>query len=147
MKLIPENLNFDSSPIPTSKNFVLVELLSHVFSVMVTTTHLYTMLMVLGLLGLLYHLSFFIFAGLVGDQMARISTPFLGFLVLVLCCHASNMAKVTGYTAYTDPNQSIRIRIRDLMMRMTLQEKIGQMVQIERANASAEIMNKFFIGD
>ena len=33
------------------------------------------------------------------------------------------------------------------MMRMTLQEKIGQMVQIERANASAEIMNKFFIGD
>ena len=57
------------------------------------------------------------------------------------------MAKVTGYTAYTDPNQSIRIRIRDLMMRMTLQEKIGQMVQIERANASAEIMNKFFIGD
>ncbi|KAK4593553.1 hypothetical protein RGQ29_017602 [Quercus rubra] len=56
------------------------------------------------------------------------------------------MAKVTGYTAYTDPNQSIRIRIRDLMMRMTLQEKIGQMVQIERANASAEIMNKFFIG-
>ena len=79
--------------------------------------------------------------------MARISTPFLGFLVLVLCRHASNMAKVTGYTAYTDPNQSIRIRIRDLMMRMTLQEKIGQMVQIERANASAEIMNKFFIGD
>ncbi|KAK4593549.1 hypothetical protein RGQ29_017598 [Quercus rubra] len=78
--------------------------------------------------------------------MARISTPFLGFLVLVLCCHASNMAKVTGYTAYTDPNQSIRIRIRDLMMRMTLQEKIGQMVQIERANASAEIINKFFIG-
>ncbi|KAK7820966.1 beta-glucosidase bogh3b [Quercus suber] len=78
--------------------------------------------------------------------MARISTPFLGFLILVLCCHASNMAKVTGYTAYTDPNQPIRVRIRDLMMRMTLQEKIGQMVQIERANASAEIMNKFFIG-
>ncbi|XP_030962569.1 uncharacterized protein LOC115983871 [Quercus lobata] len=78
--------------------------------------------------------------------MARISTPFLGFLILVLCCYASNMAKVTGYTAYTDPNQPIRIRIRDLMMRMTLQEKIGQMVQIERANASAEIMNKFFIG-
>ncbi|XP_050281095.1 uncharacterized protein LOC126721999 [Quercus robur] len=78
--------------------------------------------------------------------MARISTPFPGFLILVLCCYASNMAKVTGYTAYTDPNQPIRIRIRDLMMRMTLQEKIGQMVQIERANASAEIMNKFFIG-
>ncbi|KAM3684999.1 hypothetical protein ACB098_11G087900 [Castanea mollissima] len=78
--------------------------------------------------------------------MARISNPFLGFLILVSCCYASNMAKVTGYTAYTDPNQPIRIRIRDLMMRMTLQEKIGQMVQIERANASAEIMNKFFIG-
>ena len=145
MNLISKNLHFDPSSIPTHKNFVIVEL---PLCVMVTTIHLETMLMVLGLLLVSYITFHSLFLqDLSGDQMARISTPFLGFLVLVFCCHASNMAKVTGYTAYTDPNQSIRIRIRDLMMRMTLQEKIGQMVQIERANASAEIMNKFFIGD
>ncbi|XP_075643881.1 uncharacterized protein LOC142615077 [Castanea sativa] len=78
--------------------------------------------------------------------MARISTSFLGFFLLVLCCYASNMVQATGYTAYKDPKRPIGARIRDLMKRMTLEEKIGQMVQIERVNATAQIMKQFYIG-
>ena len=92
--------------------------------------------------------SWFIFAGLVGDnKMARISTSFLGiFLLVLLCCYASNMVQAAGYPAYKDPKRPIGARIRDLMKRMTLEEKIGQMVQIERVNATAQIMKQFYIG-
>ncbi|KAJ9698947.1 hypothetical protein PVL29_007830 [Vitis rotundifolia] len=50
------------------------------------------------------------------------------------------------YIKYKDPKQPLGVRIKDLMARMTLQEKIGQMVQIEREAASADIMKKYFIG-
>ena len=76
--------------------------------------------------------------------MARISTSFLGiFLLVLLCCYASNTVQAA---AYKDPKQPIGARIRDLMKRMTLEEKIGQMVQIERVNATAQIMKQFYIG-
>lgn len=47
---------------------------------------------------------------------------------------------------YKDPKQPINVRIEDLMKRMTLAEKIGQMTQIERSNASADVMKNYFIG-
>ncbi|KAL4341692.1 hypothetical protein GQ457_08G013720 [Hibiscus cannabinus] len=47
---------------------------------------------------------------------------------------------------YKDPEQPVLVRVRDLLDRMTLEEKIGQMVQIERTVASAEVMKKYFIG-
>nr|KYP45549.1 hypothetical protein KK1_032908 [Cajanus cajan] len=47
---------------------------------------------------------------------------------------------------YKDPKQTLNVRIKDLMDRMTLEEKIGQMVQIERSVASAEVMKKYYIG-
>ncbi|OAY44390.1 beta-glucosidase BoGH3B [Manihot esculenta] len=50
------------------------------------------------------------------------------------------------YIKYKDPKQPINARIKDLMKRMTLEEKIGQMTQIERSVASAEVMKKYFIG-
>ncbi|XP_023884027.2 uncharacterized protein LOC111996303 [Quercus suber] len=78
--------------------------------------------------------------------MAGISTSFLAFFILVLCCCASNMVQATEYAVYKDPKQTLGARIKDLMKRMTIEEKIGQMVQIERANATAEIVNKFYIG-
>ncbi|XP_050281093.1 uncharacterized protein LOC126721997 [Quercus robur] len=78
--------------------------------------------------------------------MARISTSFLGIFLLVLCCYASNMVQAATYAAYKDPKRPIGARIRDLMKRMTLEEKIGQMVQIERVNATAQIMKQFYIG-
>ncbi|KAM3684997.1 hypothetical protein ACB098_11G087700 [Castanea mollissima] len=78
--------------------------------------------------------------------MAGISSSFLGFFILVLCCCASNMVQATQYAVYKDPKRPLGARIKDLMKRMTIEEKIGQMVQIERANATAEIVNKFYIG-
>lgn len=74
--------------------------------------------------------------------MARFSIPIWGFLLL--CC----LAAITEaqYMKYKDPRQLISARIKDLMRRMTLAEKIGQMVQIERQVANPEVMKNFFIG-
>ncbi|KAK4432652.1 Beta-glucosidase BoGH3B [Sesamum alatum] len=65
--------------------------------------------------------------------------------VLVLYCWAAS-ANAEEYVIYKDPKQPINRRIKDLMDRMTLAEKIGQMTQIERSVASAEVMKKYFIG-
>lgn len=52
-----------------------------------------------------------------------------------------------GYLVrYKDQTQPINRRINDLLRRMTLEEKIGQMTQIDRMVASAEIMRKYHIG-
>ncbi|KAK3408351.1 hypothetical protein EUGRSUZ_J00607 [Eucalyptus grandis] len=66
-------------------------------------------------------------------------------LLFLLCFWA---AFVTGleYMKYKDPKQPINVRIKDLMKRMTLAEKIGQMTQIERTNASADVVKNYFIG-
>lgn len=50
------------------------------------------------------------------------------------------------YMKYKDPKQPVNTRIKDLIRRMTLAEKIGQMTQIERSVASADVMKKYFIG-
>ncbi|CAK9173869.1 unnamed protein product [Ilex paraguariensis] len=50
------------------------------------------------------------------------------------------------YMKYKDPKQPINTRIKDLMNRMTLEEKIGQMTQIDRTVASNEVMKKYYIG-
>lgn len=50
------------------------------------------------------------------------------------------------YMAYKDPKRPLNKRIKDLMSRMTLEEKIGQMTQIDRSVASTDVMKKYFIG-
>ncbi|CDP15627.1 unnamed protein product [Coffea canephora] len=50
------------------------------------------------------------------------------------------------YMKYKDPNRPVNVRVRDLLSRMTLEEKIGQMTQIDRKISSKEIMKKYFIG-
>ncbi|KAF8398040.1 hypothetical protein HHK36_016966 [Tetracentron sinense] len=87
--------------------------------------------------------------------MVRISIPLAG--LLFLCCWAA-MAEAeeylkykdpkhpVGYLKYKDPKLPVGARIKDLMKRMTLAEKIGQMVQIERVNLTADVMKNYFIG-
>ncbi|XWS42697.1 hypothetical protein CRYUN_Cryun16bG0036300 [Craigia yunnanensis] len=76
--------------------------------------------------------------------MARARIPiFLMGLLLWYCLTASVKAE---YLKYKDPKQPLPVRIQDLLNRMTLEEKIGQMVQIDRSVASAEVMKKYFIG-
>ncbi|XP_076911229.1 uncharacterized protein LOC143569128 [Bidens hawaiensis] len=65
-------------------------------------------------------------------------------MMVMMWCWAS-MAEAE-YMLYKDPKQPLSVRINDLMKRMTLEEKIGQMTQIERSVASNEVMKKYFIG-
>ncbi|KAM3374329.1 beta-glucosidase BoGH3B-like isoform X2 [Capsicum galapagoense] len=71
--------------------------------------------------------------------MGKFAVTMMSFLVLCLCTEAV-------YMKYKDPKQPLNVRIRDLMNRMSLEEKIGQMTQIERHLASPQIMKKYFIG-
>ncbi|XP_060668299.1 uncharacterized protein LOC107410347 [Ziziphus jujuba] len=77
-----------------------------------------------------------------------ISIPLVG-LLLFLCCWTSTAkaaAEKEYYVKYKDPKQPISARIKDLMGRMTLEEKIGQMIQLDRENMTAEIMRDYKIG-
>lgn len=47
---------------------------------------------------------------------------------------------------YKDPNAAIPDRVNDLLARMTLDEKIGQMIQSERASTSDADVSTLFIG-
>ncbi|KAL0338753.1 UNVERIFIED_CONTAM: Lysosomal beta glucosidase [Sesamum angustifolium] len=64
--------------------------------------------------------------------------------VLLFCCLGA--IADAEYRLYRDPKKPLNRRIKDLLRRMSLEEKIGQMVQIERAVASAEVMKKYYIG-
>lgn len=74
--------------------------------------------------------------------MAKIRAPAVGVLVMCLLACVSG----TQDAKYKDPKQPLSVRIKDLMSRMTLEEKIGQMTQIERKVASADVMRQHFIG-
>lgn len=74
--------------------------------------------------------------------MGRLSRSVLGFLLL--CCLI--VAGEAEYLKYKDPKMPVGARIKDLMKRMTLEEKIGQMVQIERTVATPDVMKQYFIG-
>ncbi|URD74620.1 lysosomal beta glucosidase-like [Musa troglodytarum] len=75
--------------------------------------------------------------------MATRRIPMLGFAFLLCWAAATTQAE---YMKYKDPKQSVNARVKDLMKRMTLAEKIGQMTQIERANASSGVLKDYFIG-
>ncbi|KAL8501005.1 hypothetical protein ACS0TY_020549 [Phlomoides rotata] len=66
-------------------------------------------------------------------------------MFLVVVCLWAAVAEAE-YLKYKDPKQPLNVRIKDLMGRMTLDEKIGQMVQIERKLASPDVLKNSFIG-
>ncbi|GMI65066.1 hypothetical protein like AT5G20950 [Hibiscus trionum] len=72
--------------------------------------------------------------------------PILLVGIMVWCCLAASAKASTDYMKYKDRTQPLNVRIKDLIGRMTLEEKIGQMVQIERNVSSADVMRKYFIG-
>src|SRR4030042_6185490 len=47
---------------------------------------------------------------------------------------------------YMDPNASIEDRVEELLSLMTLEEKIGQMTQIERIYISGDVIAEYYIG-
>ena len=51
-----------------------------------------------------------------------------------------------GPIIYTDPSQPVESRVEDLLKRMTLDEKIGQMTQVEKNSIRPGDITKYFIG-
>ena len=51
-----------------------------------------------------------------------------------------------GPVIYTDPAQPVEARVEDLLKRMTLDEKIGQMTQVEKNSIAHGDITKYFIG-
>lgn len=74
--------------------------------------------------------------------MVKDPTVVVGLLVL---CWLGAIANAE-YKLYLDPQKPMNQRIKDLLGRMSLKEKIGQMAQIERVVASPEVMRKYSIG-
>lgn len=87
----------------------------------------------------------FDFAGidLINKNMGKTSVLLVGFLFSLLIATVQAGDK---YKKYNDPSLPISQRIRDLMRRMNLDEKIGQMVQIDRKVATPEVMRDCKIG-
>ncbi|XP_055831840.1 uncharacterized protein LOC129900805 isoform X4 [Solanum dulcamara] len=75
-------------------------------------------------------------------RMGRFSISMKGF---VLFCLWTVIAEAE-YLKYKDPKQPMVTRIKDLMKRMTLEEKIGHMSQIDDRLASANVTKQYFIG-
>lgn len=73
-----------------------------------------------------------------------LSLWWVGLLVLWWSCRAAMGQE--KYVRYKDPKQPVGARVKDLLARMTLEEKIGQMVQIDRSVASPQVMRDYFIG-
>ncbi|GMP91822.1 hypothetical protein CsSME_00042333 [Camellia sinensis var. sinensis] len=78
--------------------------------------------------------------------MGRFSIPIMIGFVVVLLSLWVGITEEAEYMKYNDPKQPLNVRINDLMKRMTVEEKIGQMVQIERNVASSDVMKQYFIG-
>ncbi|KAK2442719.1 beta-glucosidase BoGH3B [Trifolium repens] len=74
--------------------------------------------------------------------MGKSSIPIVGVLLLCFLVSFSE----AEYRKYKDPKVPLNRRIKDLMSRMTLEEKIGQMTQLERSVATPEAISKYFIG-
>ncbi len=51
-----------------------------------------------------------------------------------------------GAAVYRDPSQSVEARVKDLIERMTVAEKIGQMTQVEKGSLTPGDVTSFFIG-
>src|SRR5215213_3596183 len=51
-----------------------------------------------------------------------------------------------GNSIYTDPSQPVETRVEDLLKRMTLDEKIGQMTQVEKNSINPGDITKYSIG-
>ncbi|CAL4935949.1 unnamed protein product [Urochloa decumbens] len=82
----------------------------------------------------------------ISSTMARSPLATVVAWLLVAAVFLPAAATAAEYVKYKDPKQPINERVQDLLSRMTLEEKIGQMSQIERANATTEVIEKYFVG-
>ncbi|XP_010525248.1 PREDICTED: uncharacterized protein LOC104803070 [Tarenaya hassleriana] len=71
-------------------------------------------------------------------------------VILLLCVIEYGEAAATEYVKYKDPKVPVEDRVEDLLQRMTLAEKVGQMCQVDRSNYSLApgpgFVRKYMIG-
>ncbi|TKW38190.1 hypothetical protein SEVIR_1G097500v4 [Setaria viridis] len=84
--------------------------------------------------------------GVPGGGGGRVMTTAAAFLLLLQLFGCVAQLPMKSADRYKDPSQPLNTRIDDLLGRMTLAEKIGQMSQIEREKATPDVINKYFIG-
>ncbi|CAH1421931.1 unnamed protein product [Lactuca virosa] len=77
------------------------------------------------------------------NMVKSMSMSYLGMMVLLWWLA---VVVVAEDVKYKDPKQPVAARVKDLLEKMTMEEKIGQMVQIERISATPDIMKQYFIG-
>lgn len=68
------------------------------------------------------------------------------FLCIACVLFGHGVSDEGSLPLYKDPTKSIDSRVEDLLSRMTLAEKIGQMTQIERSVADPSVIQNYFIG-
>lgn len=67
-------------------------------------------------------------------------------VVAVLVIAVGAAAAGDGAWLYKDPKQPVHVRVHDLLSRMTLAEKIGQMTQIEKIVANSSVIESYYVG-
>jgi len=88
--------------------------------------------------------------------MKKIISFFLLLSFLVSSCGEATVTPIPateaeaapdlGPVIYTDPSQPVEARVEDLLKRMSLDEKIGQMTQVERFSLIPGDITKYYIG-
>jgi beta-glucosidase len=75
---------------------------------------------------------------------------FFGLLLLAACSPTVSATPVSsptpGPAAYLDASQPVNVRVADLISRMTLDEKIGQMTQVSNQSVMTGDINRYFLG-
>lgn len=64
----------------------------------------------------------------------------------MLCLSVAANKESLSNARYKNPKEPLEVRIKNLMSHMTLEEKLGQMVQVERVNATTKVVKNYFIG-
>ena len=85
--------------------------------------------------------------------MKRTASLFLLVLIVLTACSpkapatpGASPTPTLPAAIYPDPSQPIETRVEDLLSRMTLDEKIGQMTQVEMGSIQPADVTTFFIG-
>ncbi|XP_068649865.1 uncharacterized protein [Aristolochia californica] len=74
------------------------------------------------------------------------NSSLLFWITVLFCLSRAFGDDEQGHMKYKDANLPLNTRVKDILGRMTLAEKIGQMTQADRSVLSPEIMSKYFIG-
>lgn len=74
-------------------------------------------------------------------DLQRLIKLFLGFSLLIASFEA-----IAQEPAYLDEELDVETRVEDLLGRMTLEEKIGQMTLVENKSITPQSLTRFFVG-